>query len=280
VGSVNENAISLVQLPVIREQLAPLSAEIDREVTEALSLAVTPETLAQVKRVRAKIRKDFDELETQRKSLKSAIMAKYEEFEREVYKPLISIRVEEGDAELKRKISSVEGQLKQEKEDDLRDYFRELADSEHLDWLDFARGGFNVTLSKSRTALHKEADEFVGRVANDTVAINAMPDAEEVLVEYKRTLRLGEAVETVSKRHKAIEQERREREHLAEMRRREEEAAERAREAARENPVVTAPKKVEAQTVEKLTLSFSVTDTRERLKLLKSFLDGNHYQYE
>lgn len=277
---MNDNAISLVQLPVIKEQLAPLAAEIDREVTEALSLAVTPETLAQVKKVRSKIRKDFDELETQRKALKSAIMAKYDEFEREVYKPLISIRVEEGDAELKRKISSVEGQLKQEKEDDLRDYFRELADSEHLEWLDFERGGFNVTLSKSRTSLHKEAEAFVGWVSSETAAINAMPDAEEVLVEYKRTLRLGEAVETVSKRHKAIEQERREREHLAEMRRREEEAAERAWEAARENPVVTAPKKLEAQTVEKLTLTFSVTDTRERLKLLKSFLDSNHYQYE
>lgn len=277
---MNDNAISLVQLPVIREQLAPLSAEIDREVTEALSLAVTPDTLAQVKKVRAKIRKDFDELETQRKALKSAIMEKYDEFEREVYKPLISVRVEEGDRELKRKINAVENQLRQEKEDDLRDYFRELADSEHLDWLEYERGGFNVTLSKSRTALHKEVEAFVGLVSSDTAAINAMPDAEEVFVEYKRTLRLGETVETVSRRHKEIEQERREREHLAEMRKREEEASERVREAARENPVVSAPKKVGEQTVERLTLTFSVTDTRERLKLLKSFLDSNHYQYE
>lgn len=276
---MNENAISLVQLPVIREQLAPLSAEIDREVTEALSLAVTPETLSQVKKVRAKIRKDFDELEAQRKALKSAIMAKYDEFEREVYKPLISIRVEEGDAELKRKINDVEAQLRQEKIDDLKGYFRELAGSEHLDWLEYERGGFNVTLSKSRTALHKEADEFVGRVANDTTAINAMPDAEEILVEYKRTLRLGEAVETVSRRHKAIEQERREREHLAEMRRREEEAAERTREAAREvsEPPVAVKEEEPKNDDPVRTLAFKVTAPISKLKELKQFLDYGGY---
>ena len=107
-----------------------------------------------------------------------------------------------------------------------------------------------------------------------------MPDAEEILVEYKRNLQLGNAVETVRKRKAAIEQERREREHLAEMRKREEEAAEKVRGAEKQNPTISAPKKVEEQTVEKLTLTFSITDTRERLKLLKSFLDSNHYQYE
>ena len=274
-----QELISVRQLPIIEERLKDLSVEIDKQVEEALSLAVTEETVKSVKTVRASLNRQFKELEEQRKSVKKAILEPYEKFD-EIYKSYVSVRFSDADDELKRKINGVESKLKQDKEDDMQDYFRELADSEHLDWLDFERGGFNVTLSKSRTALHKEADEFVGRVANDTTAINAMPDAEEILVEYKRTLRLGEAVETVSRRHKAIDQERREREHLAEMRKREEEAAERVREAARENLVVSAPKKVEEHTVERLTLTFSVTDTRERLKLLKSFLDSNHYQYE
>lgn len=277
---MDRNAISLVQLPIIREQLAPLSEEIDREVAEALSLAVTPETVASVKKVRAKIRKDYEELERQRKALKSALMEKYVEFEETVYKPLISIRVEEGDAELKRKINAVEDQLRQEKEKDLRAYFRELADSEHLEWLEYERGGFHMTLTKSRTALHKEVDVFVERVASDVTAIQSMPEAEEIMVEYKRTLRLGEAVEVVRKRREDVEQERREREHLAEMRRVEQEAAEKVREAARVNATLSAPKKVAQKTEEKLTLTFSVTDTKERLKLVKSFLDSNNYQYE
>ena len=41
-----------------------------------------------------------------------------------------------------------------------------------------------------------------------------------------------------------------------------------------------APKRVEQASVERLTVSFRVTDTRERLRLLKQFLVSNGYQYE
>ena len=40
------------------------------------------------------------------------------------------------------------------------------------------------------------------------------------------------------------------------------------------------PKRVEQAAVERLTVSFRVTDTRERLRLLKQFLVSNGYQYE
>ena len=39
-------------------------------------------------------------------------------------------------------------------------------------------------------------------------------------------------------------------------------------------------KRVEQAAVERLTVSFRVTDTRERLRLLKQFLVSNGYQYE
>lgn len=274
---MTETAISLVQLPVIREQLAPLSAEIDREVTEALALAVTPDTLAQVKKVRAKIRKDFDELEKQRKALKSAILAKYEEFEEQVYKPLIAIRVEEGDTELKRKINAVEAQLRQEKIDYLRDYFEELVSAEHLDWLVYERGNFNVTMSKSKTALRSEVDEFVGRVASDTKAIEVMPDAEEVLVEYKRLLRLGEAVEIVKRRREEVEQARRERERLEEMRRAEQEAELKVKEALEQVAPPTAEQPVQ-ETDPVRTLKFTVTAPLSKLRDLKRFLTEGGYE--
>lgn len=278
---MTETAISLVQLPIIEERLRELADGIDKRVREALSLAVTEDTVKTVKTVRADLNREFKELESQRKELKAKILAPYDRF-METYTECVSVRYEEADAELKRKISAVDDALKREKIEDLKGYFRELADSEGLGWLEYERGGFNVTLSKSRTALHKEADAFVSRVASDVTAVNAMPDSEEILVEYKRSLRLGEAVDIVSRRRKAVEQEKREREHLAEMRKREEEAAERAREAARANPVFSAPKKMEAAAneEEKLKLTFTVTDTRERLKLLKAFLDGNNYQYQ
>lgn len=271
--------IAVRQLPIIEEHLKTLSVEIDRQVSDALSLAVTEATVKDVKNVRANLNKQYKELETQRKAVKKAILEPYEAFD-EIYKTYVSVRFEEADTELKRKIGAVEAQLRQEKIDDLQSYFRELADSEHLEWLEYERGGFNVTLTKSRTALHKEVDDFVGRIAESVRTIVALPDSDEIAAEYKRTLNLGKAVETVQARHKAIEQERKEREHLEGIRNAEAEVARRAREAAEQTPVVSAPKKVEEKTEEKLTLTFSVTDTLDRLKVLKAFLDSNNYAYK
>lgn len=271
--------IAVRQLPIIEEHLKTLSVEIDKQVSDALSLAVTEATVKDVKNVRANLNKQYKELEAQRKAVKKAILEPYEAFD-EIYKTYVSVRFEEADTELKRKIGAVETQLRQEKIDDLQSYFRELADSEHLEWLEYERGGFNVTLTKSRTALHKEVDDFVGRVAESVRTIVALPDSDEIAAEYKRTLNLGKAVETVQARHKAIEQERKEREHLEGIRKAEAEVARRAREAAEQTTVVSAPKKVEEKTEEKLTLTFSVTDTRDRLKVLKAFLDSNNYVYK
>ena len=269
--------IVVTQLPIIEQRLKDLSESIDREVSEALSLAVTEETLSQVKKVRAKLRKDYEELETQRKKVKNSIMERYVAFESELYKPMIAVKYEDGDAELKRKINDVENQLRQEKVEDLKSYFRELADSEHLTWLEYERGGFAINLTKSRTALHKEAVEFVERVSSDVTAIEVMPDAEEILVEYKRCLRLGEAVETVKKRREAVEQERRDRERLEAIRKAEHETAKRAREAAEQvAPPTAEPAEKDPDPVR--TLTFTVSAPISKLKALKKFLNDGGYE--
>lgn len=270
--------IAVRQLPIIEEHLKTLSVEIDKQVSDALSLAVTEATVKDVKNVRANLNKQYKELETQRKAVKKAILEPYEAFD-EIYKTYVSVRFEEADTELKRKIGAVETQLRQEKIDDLQSYFRELADSEHLEWLEYDRGGFNVTLTKSRTALHKEVDDFVGRVAESVRTIVALPDSDEVVAEYKRTLSLWKAVETVQARHKAIEQERKEREHLEGIRKAEAEVARRAREAAE---TVVPPTPVQEEDKQDLdpvrTLTFTVTAPVSKLRDLKRFLNEGGYQ--
>ena len=268
--------IAVRQLPIIEEHLKALSVDIEARVKDALSLAVTEDTVKQVKVVRADLNKQFKELEEQRKTAKRAILEPYEKFD-EIYKTYVSVQFEDADAELKRKISAVENQLRQEKVEDLKSYFRELADSEHLTWLEYERGNFNANLTKSRKALHKEADEFVERVSSDVTAIEVMPDAEEILVEYKRCLRLGEAVEIVKKRREAVEQERREREHLEAMRKAEKETARRAREAAE----IVAPPTMEPIKEDKdpvRTLTFTVSAPVSKLKALKKFLIDGGYE--
>lgn len=270
--------IAVKQLPIIEERLKDLSVEIDRQVTEALNLAVTPETVKTVKEVRANLNKQFRELEDQRKTVKRQILEPYEAFDR-IYRTYVSVRFNEADTELKRKINSVEDGLKQEKEDELREYFRELADSLHLPWLDYERGRFNVTLSKSMKAMKQDVYTFVDRVHSDVQAISVMPDNAEIMSEYKLYLRLGEAVETVKMRREAVEREMQAQEKLKEILTAEREAEEKVLEETKET-VLSAPKKIVENAVEKLKLTFTVTDTRERLKVLKAFLDSNNYQYE
>ena len=74
----------------------------------------------------------------------------------------------------------------------------------------------------------------------------------------------------MTKRHQLLEAERQ----------RKAEAAEACVRPVQEAPEVTpVPKRVEKAAVETLTCTFTVTATRERLKLLKSFLDSNGYNY-
>lgn len=105
-------------------------------------------------------------------------------------------------------------------------------------------------------------------------AIDGMEHGDEIAVEYKKCLDLTFAIRLVTERHQKLEAER-QRKAEAEA---EAEAAgvRRAPEAAEVTPM---PKRVQKAAVEYLACTFTVTDTRERLKLLKNFLDGNGYQY-
>ena len=272
--------IAVKQLPIIEERLKDLSVEIDRQVTEALNLAVTPETVKTVKEVRAGLNKQFNELENQRKNVKNLILEPYNQFDR-IYKQYVSVRFSEADAELKRKINSVEEGLKKEKEAELRDYFRELADSLHLPWLDYERGRFNVTLSKSMKAMKQEVSTFVERVHSDVQAISVMTDSAKIMSEYKLYLRLGEAVETVKMRREAEEREMQAQEKLKEIMAAEAEKEKSVREEAEKasadfgGPVLEEETEEEAE--ETATLTFTVTATISKLKELKRFLNEGGY---
>ena len=117
-------------------------------------------------------------------------------------------------------------------------------------------------------SLKEQAKSFVDRVSDDLALIDTQEHKAEILVEYKKTLNVSAAITAVTNRHIAIKREQ-EREVEAE-----------------------AVKEVEAEVVEKVeaftapvveesrTLSFKVTDTISRLRLLKKFLEDGGYKYE
>ena len=275
---MDNTLMKVTQLPVIEEHLRSRKEQTEQRVAEAMSLVCTDETLTSVKNIRAEMNREFADAETQRKAIKAAIMEKYDSFE-SVYRECIADPYKRADADLKAKIDATESEIKSRCEEMLLGYFRELCAVNEIDFLSFGQTGVKVDMASARAKTPKKLMEQiklkVDGVAQDMKTIGTMGEnAPEIMVEYKKNLDLSLAISVVNERHRRAEEER--------------EAVKRhtVTPAARAAGVTVAaapqvvPKRVEQAAVERLTVSFRVTDTRERLRLLKQFLVSNGYQYE
>ena len=275
---MDNTLMKVTQLPVIEEHLRSRKEQTEQRVAEAMSLVCTDETLTSVKNIRAEMNREFADAETQRKAIKSAIMEKYDSFE-SVYRECIADPYKRADADLKAKLDATESEIKSRCEEMLLGYFRELCAVNEIDFLSFGQTGVKVDMASARAKTPKKLMEQiklkVDGVAQDMKTIGTMGEnAPEIMVEYKNNLDLSLAISVVNERHRRAEEER--------------EAVKRhtVTPAARAAGVTVAaapqvvPKRVEQAAVEHLTVSFRVTDTRERLRLLKQFLVSNGYQYE
>lgn len=270
--------IQVRQLPIIEERLWSTKNQIDACVSDALSLICTAETIQTVKATRAALRKQFEELEEQRKAVKSAVLGPYEQFE-QVYKECVSNTFKGADASLKQKIDDVESEIKRRCEDGLREYFAELCVAHHLEWLKFEQAGIKVdmTSAKQKTPkkLREQLAQFVARISTDVDRIADMDDAEEIMTEYKRTLNAMDAIGIVRDRQRRIEEERAANEARNAVRAQEIEAVKRVEAAT---PPVQTPILKEAEPI--LHCTFTVHATRPQLRKLKDFLNMEGIKYE
>lgn len=278
-SNVTTALIEVKQLPIIEEQLRSLQEEITNIVNEAMALACTEETVISVKERRAELNKLFGELEQRRKAVKAEIMAPYDRFEA-VYKDCVSGPFKAADAALRQKITDTEAGIKARCEEKLKKYFDELCRSYDIDWLTWDRVGVKVDMASAKQDAPKklmaEVCTFVFGVATNLKWIANMEHADEIMVEYKKTLNAVEAASTVAERHRRMDAEAAARQ----------EAQERAAAQKEEAPHVPAteafsvPKRVQQAQEERLTVAFEVTDTVERLKMLKQWLIANNYDFE
>lgn len=275
---MDNTLMKVTQLPVIEEHLRSRKEQTEQRVAEAMSLVCTDETLTSVKNIRAEMNREFADAETQRKAIKAAIMEKYDSFE-SVYRECIADPYKRADADLKDKIDATESEIKSRCEEMLLGYFRELCAVNEIDFLSFGQTGVKVDMASARAKTPKKLMEQiklkVDGVAQDMKTIGTMGEnAPEIMVEYKNNLDLSLAISVVNERHRRAEEERE-----AVKRHTVTSAARAAGDTVAAAPQV-APKRVEQAAVERLTVSFRVTDTSERLRLLKQFLVSNGYQYE
>lgn len=299
----NAPLIKLVQLPIIEERLRDLKPYVQQRVAAAMAMPCTEETVSEVKNLRAELNALATEAENRRKEVKKAIEAPYKQFQT-VYDECIGNLFKEADKDLKGKIDAVENGMKEACEAGLRKLFGDLVAAHHLEWLQYERAGIKVSLTdaKAKTQppkkLRDALTQFVERVAQDVDMILSLPDANEIMVEYRQTLNAPVAIQTVNLRHQRMAEAEAERARRDEARKQEQEAAARVAEAAQqfeapqpvqfappvavqepEPPVQEIPVVQEAPAPEVYTVKFAVSGTLDQLLDLKRFMENGGYTY-
>jgi hypothetical protein len=280
---MSNEIIVVKQLPIIEQQLAQIKQQVAERVETVTSLVVTEDTVKAVKKARAELGAEFKSWEEKRKEVKKAVITPYEKFE-EVYNDCISNSYKTADKLLKQRIDEVENELKAKKAAEVQSYFEEYLASKGIDFVTYAQAGLNVTLSASLKSLKEQAAAFIDRIVSDLALIETFTDLKaEILVEYKKSLNVSDAITGVKARAKAVQEEQARQEAEAEKR-----AAEAQRVEAIKAAIPEAPAAVEAPTEQtaapapenKYCIRFTVKGTKEQLIALKKFLSEGEYEYE
>lgn len=285
-GQPTAALIEVRQLPIIAERLRSVKDQVELAVQEATSLVCTEETVQAVKTRRAELRKQFDALEAQRKAVKAAVLAPYEEFEK-VYRECISEPFKRADGVLRDEIAAFEDELKAQCRADLEEYHAMLCQVHGVDFLPFDMalrlGNIKIALSDAKAITPRKLQDalslVVAKVADGMSQISQMDDAAEIMAEYKLCFDVGRSVATVQDRKRKIEAER--------------EAAEarRARQAAQEAVVakvaaLAPPEEEKAPTgdpvdEERFDVTFTLLGvTRAEAVKVREFLKGANINYE
>lgn len=286
-----KDLIKVKQPAIIEERLRAMQQQIEEKAAAAMSLVCTAENLQTVKALRSEIRNDFAAIEEQRKAAKKIALASWNQFEA-MYKESISETVSRVDADLKSKVSEVEDGIKATCEAGLREYFTELCEAEGVQWLTYERAGIVVDMTSARQKVPKKLREkitqFVTGVSRGVALIADMDNAEEIMVEFKRTLDAAEAISIVQERHRRVEAER---DSLSEVHHSRNFPAQSIippmpdvtppkSDSFSPPEVLQAPEDSGAQEETLVYVSFKVTGTIQKIKELKKFLVDGGFEFE
>ena len=284
---MNEIAI-IEQLPVITERIKEIGINLDKRLEDLKldSLVCTEETRKSIKVLRTKLGNELKEFESQRKNIKAKINEPYETFN-DAYENEIKIKYQNADLILKTKISEVENEIKNKAKTLAKEFFEEYRESKSIiqkDYLNFEEINLAIgldSLTDKGALVKKIKDAIIEKVDNverDLETISTMQYSDEILVEYLKHKNLSLAIKDVNDRHVILEQVQRDYQIVREVKEQEEESI------AKVEEVLTAPKEEESEYLsedeEFLTLTFTVSATRKKLKDLKQFLELGGYEYE
>lgn len=275
--------IEITRLPQIVDNLRLLKESWEQKAAEAASMVCTADSVQTVKQMRAQMRKEFDEADTQRKAVKERYMRAWNEVEN-TWKECVSDPFKEADNTYRVLIGEFEDGLKNSCKEGLRQYFGELCAVDNIDFLTLEQamsiGGIKISMAdataKTPKRLQDALNAIVSQISDGMNQIQQMDDAAEIMAEYKVCLDVGHAVSIVQGRKRRIEAER----EAAEARKA---AQERQQEAAKKVESVAPPTEIAPPRAEKIfpEFSFTVFDcTRSQLIKIRDYLKQEGIRYE
>lgn len=285
----NETALIVIEtLPQIADNLKALKESWEQRAADAAAMVCTEDTVQSLKTMRAEITKEFKAADAQRIAVKKRYMEPWDAIEA-TFKECVKDAYTRADDALKAQINSFESELKASCEADLRVFFNELIITAQVDCLSFEKameiGKIKISLTDAKKAtprqLQDKLGEVVAKVSMDLDMIQKMDDSALIMVEYKKSFDVGQAVGTVQARKR---QEQAEKE-AAERRRAAQEAQSAAvskvEAAAPITAPVTAPAKAKSPDDVFPEFTFTVYGaTRAQLIRLRDFMKQEGIQYK
>ena len=267
---INE-IIKIEQMPVVFEQLEKIGKFIEETTKDIETLECTEENKQEVKKRRTEINNTLTLLEDKRKEIKNKLLEPYEIFNQK-YEEECKDKLQNASNFLKQKIDIIEDYQKAEKYQELLDFFFQYRETYHLDFIEFQDLGLNITLSASMKSLKDQIKDFCERVDKDIQLIQTDENKDKLMLEYRRNgFDYQKAKLTLIEEQKQLEELRQQIEEKQEVEKQEEQIAEKVE--------VIAPKEIITDE-ELLEVSFTIKTSKDKIKLLKQFMESNGIEYE
>ena len=266
------NNIQISELVVTKQNLQKIADNLKGRLEAAEKMACTEGTKQAVKKYRADLKKEFEELEAERKEKTKEYEKPLEEF-KTVYNELITKPFKAADQALKNKIDEVETLQKNEKRQAVESYATELIQSYALDWLETDRVMPNITLSASVKSLKATVKERLDKIKSDVDCIGVIDNSGEMFAEYMDCLDLAMAKIIVERRKKAVEEAENAKTAYNQQKELDREAEKRVEQLA-------PPTIVSEQEEKTYSMTFTVSGTIEQLKALKAFMTDNNIDFK
>lgn len=235
------------------------------------NISFTEETMKEAKDEKSKVNKFKKQVSDYRKNIIAEYNKPIKAFE-DTAKETEKLLTETYNT-INQQVANYENKQKEIKEQEIKDYFEEYRKANNIDFITYEQTKINVTLSASMKSLKEQAKSFIDKITDDLKLIETQEHKAEILVEYKQTLNVSQAITMVTNRFKAIEEEKKRQEEIKKQKLEDlSNPVELKNEERKNDEFVIVPTKKE------ITMKFNIYD--KQLEQLIKFLKLSEIEYE